>query len=97
MASTTSPKSKAFLLLRHAGVKHDLQQQVAQLLLEIGQVAARNGVGDLIRFLERIGRDGREILLQVPRAAGLGRPQRRHDLQQPADVAGRGHRKGSRY
>ena len=78
------------LFLRHAGVKHDLQQQVAQFVLEIGKVAARNGVGDLVGFLDRIRRDGREILRQVPRTAALGRPQRRHDLDQPGNVARRG-------
>ena len=79
------------LLLRHAGVEHDLQQQVAELFLKIGKIVARDGVGDFVGFFERVGRDGREILLQIPRAAGLGRPQRRHDLDQPADVARRGH------
>ena len=76
------------LLLRHAGVEHDLEQQVAQLVAQVGEIAAGDGVGDLVGFLERVGRDGREILLQVPRAAGAGRAQRRHDLDQPADVAG---------
>ncbi len=55
------------LLLRHAGMEHDLQQQVAEFLAQIAEVAARDRVGDLVGFLERVGRDGREILLQVPR------------------------------
>ena len=71
MASTTSPKSKAPCFLRHAGVEHDLEQQVAEFVLEVAEVAAGDGVGDLVGFLERVGRDGREVLLQVPRAAGL--------------------------
>ena len=79
------------LLLRHAGVEHDLEQEVAQFLAQVVEIAARDGVGDLVGLLERVGRDGREILLQVPRAAGAGRAQRRHDLEQPGDVAGRGH------
>ena len=76
------------LLLRHAGVKHDLQQQVAQFVPQVGEVAAGDRVGHLVGFFDGVGRDGREILLQVPRAAGAGRPQRRHDLHQPGDVAG---------
>ena len=68
------------LFLRHAGMEHDLQQEVAQFLAQIGQVAAGDGVGDLIGLFERVGRNGRKILLQVPRAAGAGRAQRRHDL-----------------
>ena len=76
------------LLLRHAGVEHDLEQEVAQFVAQVGEVAAGDGVGHLVGFFERVGRDGREILLQVPRAAGAGRAQRRHDLDQPGDVAG---------
>ena len=76
------------LLLRHAGVEHDLEQEVAQLVAEIGEVAAGDRVGHLVGFFERVGRDGREILLQVPGAAGAGRAQRRHDLEEPGDVAG---------
>ncbi len=76
------------LLLRHAGMEHDLQQQVAEFVLQIVEIAARDRIGDLVGFLDRVWRDGREILLQVPRAAGLGRAQRRHDLDQTLDIAG---------
>ena len=54
------------LLLGHAGVEDDLQQQVAEFLLEIGKIVARDRVGDLIGFFERVGRDGREVLRQDP-------------------------------
>ena len=77
------------LLLRHTGVEDDLQQQIAKFVLKVGKIVARNGIRDLVGFFERIGCDGREVLLQIPRAAGLGRPQCRHDFDQPADVAGR--------
>ena len=80
------------LLLRHAGVENDLQQQIAEFVLEPVEIAARDGVGHLIGFLERVGRDGGESLLEVPRAAGAGRAQRRHDLDQAGDVAGGLHR-----
>ena len=49
------------LFLRHAGMKDDLQQQIAQLLAQIGKIAARDGVGDFVGFLQRIGRDGRRF------------------------------------
>ena len=88
IASTTPPKSNAPCSSRHAGVEHDLEQQVAQLVAQVGEIAAGDGVGDLVGLFERVGRDGRKVLLQVPGAAGAGRPQRRHDLEQPADVAG---------
>ena len=86
MASTTSPNAKAPLLLRHAGVEDHLEQQVAEFVLQIREIAALDGVHDLVGFLERVGRDGREILLQIPGAAGPGRAQGRHDLQEPRDV-----------
>ena len=78
------------LLLRHAGVKHHLQQQIAKFVLKVGKIVPRDGICDLVGFFERIGCDGREVLFQIPRAAGLGRPQCRHDFDQPADVAGKG-------
>ena len=74
------------LFLRHAGVEHDLQQQVAQFLAQIRKIVARDGVGDLVGFFERVGRDGLEVLLEIPRTAGAGRAQRRHDLDQPGHV-----------
>jgi len=79
------------LLLRHAGMKHDLQQQIAKLLAQVREIAARDRVRHLVGFLERIGRDRLEILLQIPGAAGAGRAQRRHDFDEPADVVGRFH------
>ncbi len=80
------------MLLRHARVIDDLQQQVAQLVLEAGEVAARDGVGHLVGFLQRIGRDGAEGLFEVPGTAAAGRAQRGHDLDQPGNIAGGFHR-----
>ena len=54
------------LLLRHAGVKDDLQQQIAKFVLKVGKIVARNGIRDLVGFFERIGCDGREVLLRDP-------------------------------
>src|SRR3989304_2009341 len=73
-------------LFGHARVEHDLEQEVAELVLEVVAVAARNRVGNLIGFLDGVGRDGREGLLEVPGASGARRAQPRHDLDQPADV-----------
>ena len=60
-------------LLGHARVIDDLQQEIAELVLEVGEIAARDRVGDLVGLLDRVGRDRRERLLEVPRAAGAGR------------------------
>ena len=76
------------LLLGHAGVEDHLQQQVAQLLPQIGKIAPLDRVGDFIGFLDGVGRDRAEILRQIPRAARAGRPERGHDLDQAGDVAG---------
>ena len=80
-------KVEAALFLRHAGVKDDLQQQITKLVLKVVQIIARDRVGDLVGLLDRIRRDAREVLLQIPRAAGLGRAQRSHDFDEPVDVA----------
>ena len=80
------------LLLRHPGVVDHLQQKVAEFVAQVIQVATRDCVGNLIGLLDRVGSDGREILLDVPRTAGLGIAQGCHDLDQAGDVAGRLHR-----
>ena len=82
---------KGVLLLGHAGVIDHLQQEIAEFVAEVVEIAARDRVGDLIGFLDGVGRDRRKILLEVPRAAGDGRAQRRHDLDEAVNVAGRGH------
>src|ERR1700761_7259086 len=79
------------LFLGHAGVEHDLQQEVAEFVAEIAEIIARDRVGDLIGLLDGVGRDARKILLEVPRAAGAGGAQLRHDVEQGLDIAGRGH------
>jgi len=75
----------------HARMEHDLQQQVAEFVLEVVEIATADRVRDLVGFLDGVGRDGREILLEVPRAAAAGRAQRRHDGDQSGNVAGRFH------
>ena len=79
---------KGVLLLRHARMKDHLKQQIAEFVFEIGEVVARDRVGDFVGFFYRVGRDRRKSLLDVPRAAGLRVAQGRHDFQEPVDVAG---------
>ena len=83
-------EGKGVLLFRHAGVIDDLQQEIAEFLAEIVEIAARDRVGDLIGLLDRVGRDRRKILLEVPRAAGDRRAQRRHDLDAGGKYRGKG-------
>ena len=70
------------LFLGHAGVIDDLKQEIAQFIPEIVEIAAADRVRNLVGFLDGVGRDRRKILLEVPGAAGDGRAQRRHDLDQ---------------
>ena len=58
-----------------------LQQKVAELVLQVGQVATLDGVGHLIGLLDGVGGDGGEGLLEVPRAAAVGVAQAGHDLE----------------
>ena len=44
----------------------DLQQEIAELVLERVEIAPRDRVGDLVGLLDRVGRDGREVLLRDP-------------------------------
>ncbi len=74
-------------LLGEAGVIDDLEQEVAELVLEIDEILALDGVGNLVGFLDRVGRDGAEGLLEIPGATGDGRSQRGHDLDEAGDVA----------
>jgi hypothetical protein len=79
------------LLFRHARMKHHLQQEIAEFVAEIVEIAARDGVDDLVGLLDRVGRDGRKGLFEVPGAAAAGCPKPRHEFEQSVDVAGRGH------
>ena len=80
-------KIERALLLRHASMENDLQKQIAQLVLQISQIVARDRIGNFIGFLERIGRNRAEVLLEVPRTSGARRAQRRHDFDQSGDIA----------
>ena len=68
---------------RHLRVEYDLELEIAELVGQRVHVAAIDGVGDLIGFLDGVGRDGREILLAIPFAAGLGVAQPPHDRNEP--------------
>ena len=49
---------KTILLGRHLRVIDDLQKQVAELVLQPVEIVARDRIRDLVRFLNRVGRDG---------------------------------------
>ena len=78
-------EAEGALLGRHLGVEHDLQQQVAQFVLQPVQVVAVDRVGDLVGLFDGVRGDCREILLQVPGAAVLRIAQAGHDRKQAVD------------
>jgi hypothetical protein len=73
-------------LLGHTRMKHHLQQQIAELVLQVVHIAAIDGIGDLVGFLDGVWGDSGEGLLQVPGAAGLRVAQVGHDGEQVVDV-----------
>ena len=75
-------------LARHLRMKHHLEQQIPQLVLEVRHVAAIDRIGDLVSLFDRVGRDAGEILLDVPRTARRGIAQARHDREQPLQPHG---------
>src|SRR3954447_8321936 len=89
-------KVERALLLSQTGMKNDLKEKVPKLFAQIHEVAACDGVGDLVGLLDCIGRDGREILFEVPRTTRPRSTQGRHDLKKMGNVAGRAHRTAER-
>ena len=81
------PEMPGFLC--HSGMEHDLQQQITQFIFQGRDVVPLDRIRNLVGFLDRIRRDCREILFQVPRTAVLPIAQPGHDGQQTIDWAGR--------
>ena len=63
-------------------MKHDLQEEIAQFVLEGDHIVSRAGICDFIGFLDRVRRNRLEILRDIPRATTLRVAQPRHDLHQ---------------
>jgi hypothetical protein len=77
--------------LGDASLKHNLEQQIAQFILEIWHIVSRDGVGDLVGFLDREGNDGFEGLFQIPVATASWRAQSGHDFKEAINIARRRH------
>ncbi len=74
-------------LFGHAGVKDDLEQQIAQLIPNLLRLAGLDGVRNFVGLLDRVGRDRLEGLLDVPRTAALGTSEPGHDATEALDRA----------
>ena len=68
--------------LGNARMEHDLEQQIAQFILERRNVGAGNGVRNLIGFLDRVRSDRLKGLRGIPVAAALRIAQPRHDREE---------------
>ena len=78
------------VLLGHAGMKDDLQQQIAQLFAKPRHIAGFDRVGDFVGFLDRVGRDRGKGLLDIPSASGFRVAKLRHDIEQAGQLGGHG-------
>ncbi len=79
-------KGELPLVLGDLRVEDHLQEQIAELVLEVRHVAARDGIGDLMRFLDGIGRDALKALRHIPIAARLRVAETFHDGQQAFQI-----------
>src|SRR6185312_6523773 len=59
------------LLLGHAGMKHHLEEQIAELLAQLVRLATLDGIGDFVRLFDGVGRNGAKRLLAIPGTAAL--------------------------
>lgn len=85
---------EAPLFPRQLRVVDDLEEQVAQLFAQVVEVAALDGVGHLVGFLEGVRDDGRVALLQVPRATVLRVAQPGHEVKQVVELMHPWHPRG---
>ena len=74
-------------LCTHLGVIDRLQQQIAQFALQLGPVGPGDSIGHLVRLFDGIGRDGGEILFDIPWATRVRVTQAAHDFQQAGHAA----------
>jgi hypothetical protein len=68
-----------------AGPRAKIDEELAELVGKCVHVIVRDGVGDLIGFLDRVGRDGREALLAIPFATMIRIAQPAHDRDEAVD------------
>ena len=65
---------------RYFGIKNNVQQNVAQLLLNIGKVVFDDGIGKLIGFFNGKMAEAFDCLFLIPWTLG---PELVHDVEQP--------------
>ena len=70
------------LFLGDARMKHDVEQQVAELLFQVLGVIAFDCIDQFVGFIEGMACDAATGLANIPGTAALGIAQIHHDLQQ---------------
>jgi hypothetical protein len=78
-------------VLLNGGVEVDLEQHIPQLLPESVHISLIDGLGHLVRLLQKVAADGGMGLLLVPGTAA-GMAQNAHNLRQITAVIGLFHR-----
>ncbi len=76
------------VFLGHARMEGDLKQQIAKFLAQRRHIAVLDRVGNLVGFLDRVGGNGGESLLDIPGTSVLGVSELDHDLQQTVKISG---------
>ena len=67
-------------------LEDDLQQQIAELVADIVDIAALHGIRHLVGLFDGVGRDRREVLLDIPGAAGFRITQLPHDFDDALEL-----------
>src|SRR5450631_1600669 len=68
-------------LLGHAGVKHHLKQEIAELIPQGNYVVAFDRVGNLVGLFNRVRSDAAKVLCKIPAAPRKRIAQTRHDTK----------------
>ena len=80
---------KGFPVAAYLGMQQNLKQNISKLLMQL-LTSGIDGVQNFVGLFYDIRFQGFVGLLQVPRAAAAGRPQRPHDIEKLGDPAGVG-------
>ncbi len=78
-------EGKGVAFPRHLGVHDDVEQDIAELLAEVGVVSLVDGLDDLVTLLDEGGAEALVGLLAVPRAA-IGGAEPGDDVAEAGDI-----------
>jgi hypothetical protein len=79
-------QAEASLFRCHLTMKHDLEKQIAQFVLERIHIATLDRIGNFISLFDCVRRDARKILFEIPRASAVRIAQLRHYRRERGNV-----------